>query len=73
MVFTNKDFREQMEQSITEKTSHSKGDHDRQRGRINVGRAEGEEEVGRAGDVKGREEGVDGRRAREEDGEGSRG
>jgi hypothetical protein len=58
MIFANKDLREKVEKSVTEKTAHSKSNHDGKRSRINVGRAEGEKEVWRTGDVEGREEGV---------------
>jgi len=71
MVFTNENLGKQMEQGITEKASHSKSNHNRQRGGIDVGRANSEEEVGRTGDVEGREEGVDGGRTGEENGEGT--
>ncbi|KAI6759721.1 hypothetical protein HG530_010401 [Fusarium avenaceum] len=73
MILTNKDLGKQMEQSITKKTSNGKSNHHGQRGRVDVGRAQSEEEVGRAGNVEGRKEGVHGGRTREENGEKARG
>lgn len=67
-VLPNEDLGKKVEQGIAQQAAHGKGDHDGQRRRVNVGRAERQQEVGRARDVQGREDSVDGWRAGEEDG-----
>ena len=69
LVLPQEDLGEQVEQGIAQQPADGEGDHDGERGRVDVGGAQGEEEVGRTGDVERREEGVDGGRAREEDSE----
>lgn len=61
-----------MEQRVAQQAAHGKSDHDAQRRRVNVRRAQREQKVGRARDVQRREEGVDGGRPGEEDGEEAR-
>jgi hypothetical protein len=63
-----------VEQRVAQQAAHRERHHDRQRRRVDVGRAEREQEVGRPRDVERREERVDGRvRGREEVGEEPRG
>ena len=50
--FAEEDFREEMEDGIAEEAADGESDHERERRGVDVGWAEGEEEVGRAGDVK---------------------
>lgn len=69
LVLADKDLGQQVEERVSQQASYGKGHHDGQRGRVDVGRDEGEEEVGRAGDVERGEEGVDGGRAGEQHGE----
>ena len=68
-ILANENLGKQVEQGIAQQAAHGKGDHDGQRRRVDVGRAKRQQEVGRAGDVQGREDGIDGGRAGEEDGE----
>ncbi len=68
LILAQKDLRQQMKQGIAQQPADGKRDHDGQRGGVDVGGAEGEQEVGRAGDVEGCEQGVDARvRGGEED------
>lgn len=72
VVLADKDLGQQVEERVTEQAADGKRDHDGQVRGVNVGRAQGEQEVGRAGDVERREEGVDGGGAREQHGEEAR-
>lgn len=68
-ILANEDLGKQVEQGIAQQAAHGKGDHNGERRRVDVGRAQGQQEVGRAGDVEGRENSVDGGGAGKEDGE----
>ena len=69
LVLAHEDLRQQVEQRVAQQAAHGEGDHDRQRGRVDVGRAQREEEVGRARDVQRGQQGVDRWAAGEEDAE----
>lgn len=69
LVLADKDLGQQVEERVSQQSSHGKGHHDGQRGRVDVGRDKGQQEVGRAGDVQRGEEGVDSGRAGEQHGE----
>ena len=73
LVLAEEDLRQKVEQGIAEETADGEGYHDGERGGINVGRAQGEEEVRRAGDVQRGQQRVDSGRARKQHGEEARG
>lgn len=73
LVLAEEDLGEQVEEGVAQQAADGKGHHDGEGRRVDVGRAEREQEIRRAGDVQGREEGVDGGGAGEEDGEEARG
>lgn len=66
VVLAKENLGQQVEQGVAQQAADRKGHHDRQRGRVDVGRAQGEEEVGRARDVERREQSVDGWRSGEQ-------
>ena len=68
-VLAEEDLGQEVEEGVTEQAADGEGDHDGQGRWVDVGRAQSQQEVGRARDVEGREEGVDGRAAGEEDAE----
>lgn len=68
-VLAEEDLGQQVEQGIAEQTADGEGDHDGERRGVDVRRAEGQQEVGRARDVQRREQGVDRGTTWEEDGE----
>lgn len=72
LVLADEDLGQQVEEGVAEEAADGEGDHDGERGRVDVCGDEGEEEVGRAGDVERGEEGVCRGGAGEEDGEEGR-
>lgn len=56
-----------MEQRITQQSTNSECDHDGEGGRINIRGAQCEEEIGRAGDVESRQDGIYGGTAWKQD------
>lgn len=67
VVLANENLGQKVEQRVAKKTTNSEGDHDGQRRRVNVGRAQRQEEVGRTRDVQSRKEGIDSGRTGEQD------
>jgi hypothetical protein len=67
LILAQEDLWQQVEQGITQQATHGKGNHDTQRRGINICRAQGEQEVGRTGDVERRKERIYGRRPGEQD------
>ena len=73
LLLAQEDLGEEVEQRVAHEPADGEGDHDGQGRRVNVGGAQGEEEVGGPRDVERREEGVDGGAAGEEGREEPRG
>jgi hypothetical protein len=73
LVLAEEDLGQQVEEGVAQQAADGKGNHDGQRRGVNVGRAQGEQEVGGARDVERGEQGVDGGRAGEQRGEELRG
>lgn len=66
LVLAQEDLRQQVEQGVAQQAADREGHHDRQRRRVDVRRAQREQEVRRPGDVQRCEQSVDGGRAGEE-------
>lgn len=66
LVLADEDLGQQVEERVAEKAADGKGHHDGQRRGIDVGRHEGEQEVGRAGDVQRGQQSIHGGRSREQ-------
>lgn len=68
-IFAKEYFGQEVEKRVAQQAAYRKGDHDGQRRGINVRGTESEQKVGRARYIESREQGVDGRGTRKEDGE----
>lgn len=67
VVLAEEDLGQQVEEGVAEQAADGEGDHDGQRGRVDGGRAQRQQEVGRPRDVQRRQQRVDARVRRREE------